>query len=127
MSQWRELVHIRATYVIDDGDDHYMMIGGIGYEMYPIDPGAKYSLVAYLEADEDLLRVNVETLEAIFASYRTEDKHPVSLLTIWECEAGTSYIPGEPDEWDANVQLVGHLHPETFVEVLVQEAPGATE
>lgn len=53
-----------------------------------------------------------DELVALCQAHRTSPKiRSVALLTVWACSAGFSYIPGEPDEWESDYQLIGVVQP----------------
>lgn len=140
MNKWREMAHIDAYYVkidvdasevCDDNDtSHFTTV--IGDEQVKIFLYAPYcgastsntldSLVSWV-ADgmgySDLLEANKDVLFAILNKLRTPGVQYIGVYTVWHCEAGWSYIPGEPDEYDADAQLIGYIDPKTlaFVEV----------
>ena len=139
MNRREELVHIRATYYDSDsrpGADghaiiwpHLLTDEQVEIEATPLWCGATITiwpkaLTAYI-ADGDwhtLLKANAEILWRILDRIRpTIDCGSVGVVTVWACEAGTSYIPGEPDEYDEDAQLIGYLDPTSFRVVLLEE------
>lgn len=127
ISRWKETAVITATFREPDlhPDDicNIQVWNGpdaqcIEYEMAPIWTGSAPlyrpdGLLSYLETRE-LLRAEIETIGRIIAAERENNGATVALLTVWECESGWSYIPGEPDEYDAGAQLVGYYKPKTL-------------
>jgi len=53
---------------------------------------------------------DISELMALFNKYN-KGKCDLRIMTIWECSAGVSYIPGEPDEWDETWYLIGIVLP----------------
>lgn len=63
-------------------------------------------------------REDILTLVRLVAGGNNE----VYLLTLWACEAGWTYVPGEPDDYDTNWQLIGAVIPRTTgVDVRIAE------
>lgn len=63
-----------------------------------------------MDGDEYTFQNYLDEIKALCDKYR-KGRSYVSLLTLWSCDAGWQYIPGEPDEYDANWQLIGAVLP----------------
>lgn len=131
MKQWRELLYIRATHYTPDStfpDDGVIvwtdMHTGeqIEIEVTPLWCGGSVSmspqtLLEYLSDDDGwkpLLEAEGKAIGLILNTLRTApDVYSIGVVTVWSCEAGTSYVPGEADEWEADAQLTGYLNPTT--------------
>lgn len=139
MKRWRELVHITAIwYAADDElpDDSNLVWDDaetgerIEISVMPLWCGVNVSimpqtLVDYLTDGDwkELLEQNADALRWIWKRFRTSPQiGSVGVVTVWECEAGTSYVPGEPDEYEADSQLVGYLDLVTFAYVEAGDA-----
>lgn len=139
MNRWRELLYIRATYYTPDSELPDM--GNIIWTDTPTGEQIEIvvtalwcgsnatvfpeTLLEYLaEADgwRSLIEQEAVALTAILDALKrgSADVGSVGVVTVWECESGTSYVPGEYEEWEADVQLVGYLDPKTH---LFQEIP----
>lgn len=69
------------------------------------------SMLTYLCDDvEHTFEGYLDELKDLCDQHRKEQSF-VSLLTLWQCEAGWSYIPGEPSEYDMDWQLMGAVLP----------------
>lgn len=96
----------------------------VEYEMASIWTGSAplyrpSGLVEYLDS-RSLLREELDTIKQIIDAERLDNAATVALLTVWECESGYSYVPGEPSEYEANAQLVGYYKPKTLEYVAVE-------
>lgn len=141
ISRWREVVLVEARYFepgLEPEDDDTLEVwrpndnpnaGFVQMEMQPLWCGSSprtdgYSLVASMadsEGRREFYRRESDGLKHICDAVRLDGGVTVSVLTVWDCEAGTTYIPGEPDEWDESAQLIGYLHPKTFAFVALED------
>lgn len=130
MKRWRELLYLRATYYTPDStfpDDSIVWTElstgeQIEIEATPLWCGttvsmAPQTLLEYLNDGDGwrpLIEAEGAAINSILNALRTvPDIYSIGVVTVWACEAGTSYVPGEPDEWEADAQLIGYLNPAT--------------
>lgn len=145
VSRWREVVLITARYyepgnMSDDSQmvsmwrDETPSTSLVQFEVTPLWCGSgegwlPTSLVGHHidgTGRAELLDPERGNLLRMFdKARRIRQDTTVALLTVWECEAGVQYTPGEPDEYVSDVQLIGHLAPRTL-EFVPLEAPDAS-
>jgi hypothetical protein len=139
MRTWRELLYIRATYHTPDSElpdmgnivwTHMQTGEQIEIVVTPLWCGANETvfpetLLEYI-SDYDwkpLIEGEAAALTAILKALgEGPNTGSIGVVTVWSATAGRSYVPGEPDEYEADVQLVGYLDPITFTVVKVLEA-----
>jgi hypothetical protein len=56
----------------------------------------------------DAFRPHLDDIKRLCAQYVGVQTY-LSILTVWECDAGDYYIPGEPTEYYSDYQLVGAI------------------
>lgn len=62
----------------------------------------------------DAFMPHADDMKRLCDTLRKPGHRSVTALIVFECEAGFSYIPGEPDEWDSEWHAVGLLDLKTL-------------
>lgn len=137
---WREALHIAARWYTPDStfpDGEIVWTEAatgeqIVIEVTPLWCGATVSLcpeplTLYIADGSWRELLEQEPISALLTKLRTtEHVLTVGVITIWECESGVTYIPGEPDDYFSDAQYVGYLAPRTLEYVPHEEAQHAS-
>lgn len=79
----------------DDGERENMLAYEIGLN------GAEWTFENHLD---DVARL---------CEHYADGKPHVEVLTLWQCDSGWSYVPGEPSEYESDWQLMGTVLPKS--------------
>lgn len=60
--------------------------------------------------EEETFWRHLDEIKQLCDGYRKGNSY-IALLTLWFCESGWSYIPGEPSEYESDWQLLGAVTP----------------
>lgn len=128
MRTWKEYVYVLYTrqptsatkreYVYD-----YALTPTIDVTVTPLwlgvtisrSPESLFQFIADGEGLNELLDNNSEALFDVYAAcHVAADIESIGVLTVWDASSGMSYIPGEPTEYETDIQLVGYVRPGTL-------------
>jgi hypothetical protein len=119
---WRELGHLWSVDTIRFDGDQKLTHDVVRFHFYPLRTGASEDnmlpgLIHYELEHNSIYEVMLPERDAIMsiceqARAKKPDAVWFGVLTLWSCESGFSYVPGEPSEYDSNWQLIGVVHAE---------------
>ena len=128
-SRWREALYLFATIHTppDTAAENEIIITdpATGTQIV-VTPASLWCGVTSEETTETIVEhladgdwqdiLNNNEIPALLMSFcKNEQPTAIGVITIWECEAGTQYIPGEVDDYFADAQYVGYIDPKTMM------------